>query len=75
MYNACCDEWIDIEDTDAYREERAFRLLKAGIKYHEVLSDISNRRHTSWYVAKIWQVASRQMRDLGDLWRFSTRSV
>ena len=73
VYNACCDPWL--EDTDAYREERGFQLLKAGLKFHELLNNISNRRHKSWYAANIWAVGSRQMRDWGDLWRFSTRSV
>ena len=73
MYNACCDEWTG--DTDAYYEERAFQLLKSGLKHHELLNNVSNRRHKSWYANKIWAVASRQMLRRGDLWRFSTRSV
>ena len=59
IYNACCDEWT--EDTDAYREERAFRLLKAGVRHHELLNDVSNRRHKSWYANKMWAVLTRQM--------------
>ena len=73
IYNACCDDWE--EDTDAYREERAFKLLKAGLLHHELLNNISNRRHKSWYAQKIWAVATRQMRKYGNLWRFSTRAV
>jgi len=56
IYNACCDDWE--EDTDAYREERAFKLLKAGLLHHELLNNISNRRHKSWYAQKIWAVAT-----------------
>eukprot|EP00966_Prymnesium_polylepis_P213488 4944293-Prymnesium_polylepis.1 len=73
MYNALCDEWM--EDTEAYAEERAFKLLKAGLAHHELLNDISNRRHKSWYAANVWAVASRQMRQRRNLWRFSTRAV
>jgi hypothetical protein len=73
VYNACCDEWV--QDTDAYREERAFKLLKAGLQFHELLNNVSNRRHKSWYANDIWAVGSRQMLNKGDLWRFSTRAV
>lgn len=73
VFNACDDDWI--EDTDAYREERAFLLLKAGLRFHELLNGVSNFRHKSWYAANIWAVASRQMLMYGNLWRFSTRSV
>ena len=73
MYNACCDEWTS--DTDEYREERAFKLLKSGLAFHSSLNDVSNRRHKCWYAHKIWAVGSRQMRQRGDLWRFSTRAV
>jgi hypothetical protein len=73
VYNACCDEWES--DLDSYREDRAFTLLKAGIKHHSLLNDISTRRHKSWYASKTWAVLSRQMREYGDRWRFSTRAV
>ena len=54
---------------------RAFTLLKAGLNHHELLNDVSMRRHKCWYANKIWAVASRQMRRYGNLWRFSTRAV
>ena len=73
VYNACCDEWT--QDTNAYREERAFKLLKAGLEVHELLNNVSNRRHKSTYFHAMWAVASRQMKEWGDLWRFSTRAV
>ena len=73
VYNACCDEWT--QDTNAYREERAFKLLKAGLELHELLNNVSNRRHKSTYFHAMWAVASRQMKEWGDLWRFSTRAV
>ena len=46
IYNACCDEWTD--STDAYYEERAFKLLKSGLAHHELINDLSTRRHKSW---------------------------
>ena len=72
LYNAFCDEWTS--DTDAYREERAYRVLKATVSLLELLNSISNLRHKSWYFHKC-MVAARQTRKWGDLWRFSTRAV
>ena len=47
IYNAYCDEWV--EDTDEYREQRAFKALKAGIAFQDKLNDVSTRRSGVWY--------------------------
>ena len=48
---------------------------QAGLAFWDKLNDISNRRHKSGYCATAALVASRQQKEKGDLWRFSTRSV
>ena len=73
MYNALCDEWTS--DSDAYRNERAYRALKGATAYLERLNAVSNRRHKSCYPHQFMTVVPRQMQMWGDLWRFSTRSV
>ena len=72
LFNSVCDPWTD--DSDAYREERAFATLKAADICLERLNSVSERRHKCWYVP-LMRIAARQMRAKGDLWRFSTRCV
>ena len=73
LYSALCDPWTS--DLQSYRDERAYQTLKASASLLDHLNTVSDRRHKSCYPHQFMTVVPRQMRDKGDLWRFSTRSV
>ena len=73
LYTALCDEWTS--DTQQYRDERAFQVLKSSATLLDHLNIVSDRRHKSCYPHQFMTTVSRQIRAEGDLWRFSTRSV
>ena len=73
LYSALCDEWTS--DLQSYRDERAFQVLKASVSLLDHLNVVSDRRHKTCYPHQFMTVATRQIRERGDLWRFSTRSV
>merc|ERR1711879_697323 len=70
-------EWNKAWEADdrAYRQKRALALLQCAIKFSEGMTDVSYRKHKSWYVYLTVWVVPRQMAARGNLWAYATGPI
>ena len=67
------DEWT--ESTEEYKQMRALRTYRAGLRLLVAMKGMSNSRCRSHYLPLCAYVLPQQMAKYGDLWPYSTRAV
>ena len=67
------DEWTETAQT--YKEERALRTYRGGLRLLKGMKAMSNSRCKSHYLPLVAYVLPQQMAKIGDAWPYSTRAV
>ena len=74
LYANWKEGWPDVVDTTV-KEARALSLLQCAISFSEAMTDVSYKKHKSWYVFLMLWVVPRQVAIRGDLFAYSTAPI
>lgn len=74
LYANWKEEWPTVVD-ETVKEARALSVLRCAIAFSEAMTNVSYKKHKSWYVFLTVWVVPRQVAIRGDLFAYSTAPI